>query len=217
MSSRDIYSHSVFINCPFSSDYQPLFHAILFAIFFCGFRPRCALEVNDSSQNRLSKIEAIIEQCRMGIHDISFMKLDSKTNLPRFNMPFEFGIFLAAKRFGNAKQKRKIALTLDTKPYRYRAALSDISGQDIYAHNRSEKSAIALIRDWLDSSRPRSETSLPGGEHIYRQYRKFRRGIPRASREQNLNPDKLTYADSCRAIEGWLEANPATANLKSFP
>ena len=120
MPHADLYSRSVFINCPFSSDYQPIFRAILFAVYACGYRPRCALEISDLSQNRLSKIEETIAQSQFGIHDISFTKIDKKTKLPRFNMPFEAGVFFAAKRFGAGKQKLKIALILDKKAYRYR-------------------------------------------------------------------------------------------------
>jgi hypothetical protein len=146
-----LYSRSVFINCPFSPDYQPIFRAILFAVFACGYRPRCAFELSDSAVNRLSKVEAIIQQCGLGIHDISFMKLDSKTRLPRFNMPFELGLFLAARRFGGGRQSRKIALILDRTTYRYRAALSDISGQDVRTHGGRASNAIREVRDWLDS------------------------------------------------------------------
>ena len=115
MALRSRYERSVFINCPFSSDYQHIFRALLFSVYACGYRPRCAFEISDSTQNRLSKIERIIERCRFGIHDLSFMGLDAKTGLPRFNMPFELGMFFAAKRFGVGRQKRKIALILDTR------------------------------------------------------------------------------------------------------
>jgi hypothetical protein len=84
----DLYGRSVFINCPFSPDYQPIFRAILFAVYACGYRPRCSLEIRDSGENRLSKIEGIIQQSRFGIHDISFMSLDSRTRLPRFNQGY---------------------------------------------------------------------------------------------------------------------------------
>jgi hypothetical protein len=111
---RDLYSYSVFINCPFSPEYQPIFQALLFSVYACGYRPRGALEISDSTQNKLSKIEGIIQQCRFGIHDISFVSLDRKTKLPRFNMPFELGLFFGAKLFGPRQQKRKIALKRST-------------------------------------------------------------------------------------------------------
>jgi hypothetical protein len=202
----DEYDRSAFVNCPFSPDYQGLFRAIVFTIYICEFRPRCALEVSDSSENRLSKIQDIVEECRFGIHDLSIMGLDEATRLPRFNMPFELGLFIAAKRFGGAKQKRKVALVLDTDPYRYRAALSDISGQDIASHQGSPELAITRIRDWLDAS-DRARGSLVGGDFIVQQYKAFSERLPNACEEQRLNPEKLTFADLCRAIEAWLADN----------
>jgi len=202
----DLYERSVFINCPFSPSYQPIFRALLFSVYACGYRPRCALEVSDSSENRLSKIEAIIQQSKFGIHDISFMGLDRGTKLPRFNMPFELGMFLAAKRFGSTRQKRKVALILDKSGYRYRAALSDVSGQDIEFHNRVPGTAIRRVRDWLNSSRGGPD-SLPGGDFVSNRYSEFSRQLPSASRRLRLNPRELTYADICRAIEAWLKDN----------
>jgi hypothetical protein len=92
----------VFINCPFDNDYRPLFRAMIFTILRCGFKPRCALEVIDGAATRISKIEKLIEQCPLGIHDISRTELDVKSGLPRFNMPLELGLFLGAKRFGDS-------------------------------------------------------------------------------------------------------------------
>jgi hypothetical protein len=200
------YSRNVFINCPFSPEYRRIFRAIVFSVYACGYRPRCALEISDSSQNRLAKIEAIIEQCRFGIHDISFMTLDRRTQLPRFNMPFELGIFFAAKRFGSGRQKRKIALVLDASGYRYRASLSDISGQDIAVHKGIAKTAIRQVRDWLDTCQTVRD-SLPGGDYISKQHYKFSRRLPAASKRLRLNARELTYADTCRAIEAWLKDN----------
>lgn len=202
----DLYSNSVFINCPFSAEYQPIFRALLFAILDCGFRPRCALEITDLTENRLTKIERIIEECKLGIHDISFMGVDANTKLARFNMPFEFGIFFAAKRFGSGRQKKKTALVLDKKAYRYRAALSDISGQDISIYNGAAKNAIREVRNWLNTCHGKAK-SLPGGEHINRRYKEFSQKLPRASKADNLNVGELTYSDLCLAMMAWLKDN----------
>jgi hypothetical protein len=175
-------------------------------VYACGYRPRCALEISDSTENRLSKIESIIQQSKFGIHDISFMNLDRSTKLPRFNMPFELGMFFGAKRFGSGQQKRKIALILDTTGYRYRASLSDISGQDIAIHKGIAKTAIRQVRDWLDTCQL-ARNSLPGGDHISKQYSDFSRRLPTASKNLKLNVSELTYADICRAIEAWLRDN----------
>ncbi len=200
------YERSVFINCPLSPEYQPIFRALLFSVYACGFRLRCALEISDSSENRLSKIEAIIQQSKFGIHDISIMGIDPGTKLARLNMAFELGMFLAAKRFGSGRQKQKIALVLDKRRYRYRAALSDISGQDIASHQGVARKAIREVRDWLDASR-QVQGSLPGGDYISRRFYKFSRQLPAASKEQRLTARELTYPDLCRAIEAWLKEN----------
>ena len=134
------------------------------------------------------------------------MSLDQKTKLPRFNMPFELGMFLAAKRFGSGQQKRKMALVLDEREYRYRDALSDISGQDIAIHKGNARTAIRRVRDWLDTCQ-RLPNPLPGGDHISRRYYEFSRQLPAASIKQKLNARKLTYADTCRAIGAWLRDN----------
>ncbi len=111
------YNDNVFINCPFDSDYKPLFDAMIFAVHDCGFVARCALEAGDASQVRIDKIYNIIEDCRYGIHDISRTESDETSGLPRFNMPLELGIFLGAKRYGIQEQERKKCLVLDREPY----------------------------------------------------------------------------------------------------
>lgn len=200
------YSRCVFINCPFSPDYQPIFRAILFAVYACEFRPRSAWEISDSSQNRLAKIVAVIRESKFGIHDISMMTIDPRTRLPRFNMPFELGLFLAAKSFGAGQQARKVALILDNDGYRYRDALSDVSGQDIAAHGGKPERAIHEVRNWLDGSRAHAN-SLPGGSYITRQYQAFGQSLPSASERLKLDAATLTYADLCRAMESWLRDN----------
>jgi hypothetical protein len=206
VSRTNIYTRSVFINCPFSPEYQPIFRALVFAVFACTYRPRCALEISDSSENRLAKIEGIIRECMFGIHDISFMAIDPTTELPRLNMSFELGLFVAAKSFGTGRQKRKVALILDRSGYRYRDALSDISRQDISFHESDPRKAIREVRNWLDTCQSGSY-SLPGGAHIGDQYQSFCEHLPTACAGMKLSPDQLTYADICRAIEAWLKDN----------
>jgi hypothetical protein len=110
----------VFINCPFDRGYRAILDGIVFAIYDLGFVARCALEDDDGGEIRLSKIERIIEECRFGIHDLSAVAIDPATNLPRFNMPLELGLFLGCKRFGAPAQRKKKCLILDSDRYRYR-------------------------------------------------------------------------------------------------
>ena len=89
----------------------------MFTVLDCGFSARCALEAEDSGEERIRKIKRIIRECRFGVHDISRVQLDAGTGLPRFNMPLELGIFLGAKRFGGRMQGAKSALILERDQY----------------------------------------------------------------------------------------------------
>ena len=54
---------SVFLNCPFDPEYQPLFDAVIFAIVCSGFMPRSALESGDVSP-RMERITRAIFSSR---------------------------------------------------------------------------------------------------------------------------------------------------------
>ncbi len=203
--ARNDYAQRVFINCPFDSEYKPLFEAIVFAVLSCGFRPRCALEIDDSSEVRIDRIFKIIAECKYGIHDISRTQVTSASGLPRFNMPLELGMFLAAKRFGTGKQRRKVCLVLDTMPYRYQQFISDIAGQDIQVHNNSAREAITVVRNWLrNASR---STILPGGMEIYRRFQLFEQKLPALCVELKVQRNELTFNDSVSIISNWLRDN----------
>lgn len=199
------YGTSVFVNCPFDSRYKPIFEAILFTVADCGFQPRCALEIEDSSQIRMEKIFEMVAGCRFGIHDISSTHLDAATQLPRYNMPLELGIFLGAKRFGHDEQNEKVGLILDRDPYRYQTFMSDIAGQDIRNHEDDPKRAITIVRNWLRSASRR--TDIPGGKVIGERYESFRAQLPILSAELKLTEDELTFNDYTWIVAVWLTRN----------
>ncbi len=91
-------SPNVFVNVPFDDKYEPLFEALVFTISACGYRVRCALEDDDSGDIRLDKLVELIRECPRSIHDLSRIE-PGENDLPRFNMPFELGLALGAKRF----------------------------------------------------------------------------------------------------------------------
>jgi hypothetical protein len=127
------YEVAVFINCPFDDVYKPILRAIIFTVMRCGFVPRSALEEDNGLQNRLDKIQQVIAGCRYGIHDISRTSLN-ENGLPRFNMPFELGLFFGAQRYGNRLQQTKSAVIFDTERFRYQQFISDLNGVDIKEH-----------------------------------------------------------------------------------
>lgn len=203
--AKQPYSRSVFINCPFDINYRLFFNAVVFAVFDCGYVARCAQEIQDSSQTRIEKIFQMISECQFGIHDLSRTELDAN-NLPRFNMPFELGIFLGAKRFGEGRQRKKTCIVLDKERYRYQLFISDIAGQDIVSHENDEDKIIQLIRDWLsDASRRKT---IPGYAETLRRYNLFKIDLPSMCTRFKLNPSDLTFNDYCNVVSVWLAANP---------
>jgi hypothetical protein len=198
-------NRDVFINCPFDDGYQAFFRAIIFVVVRSGFRPRCALETDDGSENRFDKICAIIAECRYGIHDISRTEIDLRTKLPRFNMPLELGVFLAAKRFGAKGQKSKRCLILDEQRYRYQSYISDIAGQDIHSHRGRIVVLIEEVASWLrgESRDPR----VPGGRRMALEFDLFQREIPAICTARGLEPGELTFSDYVDMVGQYLAAN----------
>lgn len=188
----------VFINCPFDEDYMPLLRVILFTIFSCGFVPQCSLGEDDGSDSRLDKIMRCIDNCKYGIHDISRVEL-SENNLPRFNMPFELGIFFGAKRFGRGAHKMKNALIFERKKYQYQQYLSDLNGIDTKAHNNDPDIIIHKIRDWLSTASQRE--NIPGHKFLQAQYAQFKKNLPDIVAQMGLDFHDIPFNEYCDIVE----------------
>ncbi|MGH7555465.1 MAG: hypothetical protein ACREMQ_20900 [Longimicrobiales bacterium] len=198
----------VFLNCPFDSQYEELFWAIIFTIHECGFVARCALEVDDSSDVRIHKIYRIIRESQFGIHDISRTEPDPTSGLPRFNMPLELGLFLGAKEFGSRPQKRKKCLVMDREQYRFQHYCSDIAGQDIKEHGGDRVRAIRVVRDWLRQWVLEPRVTVPGGDAISARYDAFLTAFPLMCQEARVELRELSYVDRQRMTVGWLKEHP---------
>ncbi len=189
----------VFINCPFDDDYRDIFRALIFVVYACGFRPRSARELDDGGKTRIAKLYDIIGESRYGIHDISRTELDLTHHLPRFNMPLELGIFLGAKQYGGASQRRKLVLIFDTEPYRFQKFISDLAGMDIHAHGGEVEVAIAKTRDWLvNVSRikfPEARSSFAGITSSWPFY-------PRLQTSSTWTPRRRAMSTSRRCCSG---------------
>ena len=201
MAAPKLSTDDVFINCPFDTDFAPTFRALIFTIFACGFRPRSARELDDASQTRIDKLYGLIQECRYGIHDLSRTELDDTHKLPRFNMPLELGIFLGAKRFGDAAQREKKVLILDVEQYRYQKFISDLAGMDINQHGGKPAEAVKETRDWLANV---SRRQLPSGDKVVRLYEEFEADLPDLAAELEFDPKKIPYVDFERIVVGWL-------------
>ncbi len=203
--SAPAYEDSVFINCPFDPQYAELFPALVFTVIDCGFVARSAQEEDDSGESRIEKLYRIIASCKYGIHDLSRTEL-SEFGLPRFNMPLELGIYLGARKFGDAINRTKTCLILDRSQDRYRRFISDLAGNDPKAHRNSPRRAVIVVRNWLRNARPQEQ--LPGGEDIWKRYRAFRRDLPLLTASFKLNRNALEFLDLTTMINEWLPLNP---------
>jgi hypothetical protein len=171
---------NVFVNVPFDDDYAPLFDALIFAITACGYRVTCALEDNDSGDIRLDKLVQLIRASPRSIHDLSRIELGAN-DLPRFNMPFELGMALGAKRFGGrAHQGNKIKIMV-AESYKLPAYLSDLGGNDPDAHHVNPGTLIRIVRNFLDAS-PAGEP-LPGPAKLIETFALFADALPALAKE----------------------------------
>ncbi len=203
--SAPAYNKGVFLNCPFDSSYKPILDAIVFTLRHTGLRPRCALEVDDGSENRLDKIFRIIAQCRYGIHDISRTELDPVHSLPRFNMPLELGIFLGAKRFGGPAQNQKACLILGRELYQHQKFASDLGGQDVHAHHNDPRSAAAAVRAWVRTVSGRTDVSSI--DQIWHRYELFQQELSKAG-PALIPVEEMTFVEFVTAVADWLHQNP---------
>lgn len=199
------YNDQVFINSPFDDRFRKRSWAFCFTVLDCGFVPRCSLEIDDATQFRLRGILDLIERCRYGIHDLSRVELDERSGLPRFNMPFELGVFYSAKIFGKGKHKNKQCIVFEKQRYRYQKFISDISGIDIKPHEESVKKAIFAVRNWLVTvSRRRT---IPPAENIWSRYLKFQRDMNRICRNRGIDRGQMPFVEIITNMTDWLKLN----------
>jgi len=192
------YNDSVFINCPFDAQYLPILRAVVYTVYRCGFVPKTALDEDDGSDYRLSKIIRKIRDSRYGIHDLSRIELNP-AQLPRFNMPFELGIFFGAKNLGNIHQKKKIALVLEKTKYSYQQFISDLNGMDTKEHNNDPVVALRKVRDWLRTSSGRA--TIPGHAILLGQYQQFMEHLPDLADSLGFQVDEIPFLDFLTIVE----------------
>jgi hypothetical protein len=207
-----VRNSDVFINCPFDDDYLPCFEALLFAITVCWYSVRCALEDNDSGDIRFEKLCRLIADCDQTIHDLSRTQLGD-AGLPRFNMPFELGLAMGARRFGGKRQKQKRACVMVATPFVLPRYLSDIAGNDPAAHSNEPRNIIRIVRDYFH--RDPDGRALPGAQRFCDLFDSFRADLPSLAKTANLTAAEVqarrgyrNYMDMLRAFR---EALPEIA------
>jgi hypothetical protein len=198
----------VFINCPFDGAYQPLTECIVFTVIACGFSPVSALQEQDSGTIRLDKIKRLIGSSRLGIHDISRTEVDGIYHLPRFNMPFELGMDIAACHYGESFLRTKRIIILDAERYRYQKFISDIAGQDIVAHDNSVAETIGKIRPWLNAWTELEKAPLIGSKILIEIHQDFQNELLEFCERRGLDAHHLDFIDLTCVMQSWTKTNP---------
>lgn len=173
-----------------------------------GFRARCALEASNAGNVRINKIQDIIAECKYSIHDLSRTQLDRTHRLPRFNMPLELGIDLGCKRFGKPHEQEKVILIMDVERFRYQRFISDIAGQDVYAHGSTQRGVVNQVREWLRLELDPRRVVIPSGAEILNRFQRFKNALPSICNRLHWDPDRLSFVDYAYAVAMWIDANP---------
>jgi len=164
------FEHNVFINCPFDQKFKKFLEPLIFTVIYCDYNPLIS-QTFDSASIRLNNILSLIKDSKFSIHDLSRTQATKVGEISRFNMPFELGIDIGIRNSDNNKYVNKKCLILDSKKYRYQAALSDISGNDIEIYNNKIQELVRIVRNWLSSHQ---KGSKPGPKLIWEDFNEFK-------------------------------------------
>jgi hypothetical protein len=195
-----LYEKSVFINCPFSIGYKPLFDALVFTTMGCGFTPRCTKEINDVDDIRITKIMNLIRECRYGIHDISLAN-------GRLNMPLELGLFMGCREYGGPSQAEKRCIVFEETDYKSKKYLSDLGGQDMMAHNKNPNTIIKKVREWL-APKAMDPARIPHSSYFISNYNDFQALLPSYCAAKHWDVDEISFNEYLLLISNWLLTNP---------
>lgn len=206
------FGETVFLNVPYDEEYRPLLQALIFTLLECGLTPCLASGQADSGSLRLEKIRALIRSSRFSIHDISRMEPLQPGDLPRFNMPFELGLDLGCRYFGEPPLTTKQCLILESERDRYRRALSDISGNDIRAHENKPNTLVGEVRNWILLTMGRR---LPSGSRIWLRYNQFTGFLQFSLAETGFTQAEIQSLEIAELIQlagDWILKNPLPAD-----
>ena len=155
---------SAFLNIPYDRQYENLYLSFIAGLCAFGLIPRATVEI-PGGERRLDRIFKLMTGCRYSFHDLSRVELDRNApRTPRFNMPFELGLFL-----GWLKTKRKNMETcfiFESVDRRLNKSLSDLDGTDPYIHEGRPRGVFRELNNALIKSRDE-----PTPEQMHNTYR----------------------------------------------
>jgi hypothetical protein len=190
-----------FINCPFDAQCRDCFEAIVFSCIACGIAPRVSLSNGGATTLRYTALVDLVGEAAIKIHDLSRTESDDKYR-PRFNMPFELGLFLGAKDFGGAKHKAKRTVVMVREPYTLGAYLSDLAGLDPIPHHNDPSRVVKIGRDSLNAhlsaqlGQARAGKVLPGPKKSSDAFKTVQPNLPRIAEAAGFESGTVNVIDA---------------------
>lgn len=202
------FNENVFINCPFDKEYTQLLHPLLFTVVYIGLDPQIS-ETVDSGTQRVKTIQDLILASKYSIHDLSRIEVKHKRDLPRFNMPFELGLDIGCKCFGIDHLVDKKCLILEKEQYRYQKVLSDISGNDIQAHQENPQILIRKIRNWFVGQ---NVGEISSANTIWSSFNEFESSLFIVLKDEGYNQDdidEMPKSELIKYMKDWVSGSKA--------
>ena len=157
--------NTVFLNIPYDDKFRRLYLAYISGLVYLGLVPRATVEI-PGGQNRLDKILDLIRSCRYSIHDLSRVQVDrTLPTTPRFNMPFELGLAVAAAKISPAPHDWFV---FETVHRRVAKSLSDLSGTDPNIHRGTVEGVMRELCNVFVRQAPHERYSVPEMMKTYR-------------------------------------------------
>lgn len=198
-------SISVFINCPYDHEFQPLFDSILFATVACGFTPRSAIDTGTVSDSRIDRIRKAMFGSRYSIHDLSRCKGEGSELLARFNMPLELG-FAMARRF--LDEESHDWLVLVPEQHEYLKYISDLGAFDPKKHTGTKESIVPPVVNWL-KTRPYAPVS-PFPDQVVGQLPAY---LERISELRSRSGGELPWSEMILTAQKYARRRPRRVSL----
>ncbi len=200
------FEKNVFVNCPFDKEYLSYLRPLLFTLVSCGLEPKLS-QTKDSGRVRIQHIYDLIKSSKYSIHDLSRMKAKKVGELARFNMPFELGLDMGA-RFSaprNNRLSQKKFLIIDKEQFRYKAALSDLSGNDIEVYDNRPEMLVVKTRNWLLTH---LRKRIDSGTVIWKNYNEFYFEFQESLEQEgygSLDFEEMKFDEMIFYIKRWIK------------
>jgi hypothetical protein len=191
--------NTVFLNIPYDGKFRRLYLAYITGLIHLGLDPHATIEI-PGGQNRLDKILDLIRSCRYSIHDLSRVQLDrTPPATPRFNMPFELGLAVAAAKLGLAPHDWFV---FETVHRRASKSLSDLSGTDPNIHRGTVEGVMRELCNAFERQSPDERVSVAEMMKTYRAVSRLADEIQRRTRARSIfeaSVFRLIYSVAQRA------------------